>query len=235
MEEKQTRTSLKQRIVILVIAILMLGSTVAIYVGIVLSGNQDAAKTAKVSEQMAELQKKMADKQTEITAEAKAMGESYLAAMKEYKSRVKAYNATAANSGGLATSDLKVGNGTEITTEWKNYYAYYIGFCSDEKVFDSSFDNYENPTSLKEPISGQLSLVAGWTEGVVGMKVGGVREVTIPSELGYGETDQADNACGKGAPMKFVIYTMEPSEKFKKLKDEYEEIYFEMYALSMSS
>jgi FKBP-type peptidyl-prolyl cis-trans isomerase len=204
-----------------------------LYVGIVLSGNKDAASSAKQNEETTKLQEEMTKKQEEMTAEGKAMGAKYLDEMKGYKSRVKSYNATTANSDGLKTTDLKKGTGTEITQDFKDYYAYYIGFCANEKVFDSSFDSYDNPTSLKDPISGQLSLVAGWTEGVVGMKVGGVREVTIPSELGYAETDQADNVCGKGAPMKFVIYAMEPSEKYLKLKNEYEELYFKLYAMQM--
>ena len=232
MNEKELKTSLKQRIVISVIAILMLVSTVAVYALIVLSGNKEKEETAKNAEQTAQLETQLNEKGEEIQKKIDEFSAKYLEEMKGYKERVRSYNATTANSEGLKTKDLKEGNGAEITTEFNDYYAYYIGFCADEKVFDSSFDSFEDPKSLKEPLSGQMGLIAGWTEGVQGMKLGGAREITIPSELGYGETDSADNACGKGKPMKFIVRAFDPGEEYRKLYEEYEVLYYQIMALS---
>ncbi|MDO5452036.1 MAG: FKBP-type peptidyl-prolyl cis-trans isomerase [Candidatus Saccharibacteria bacterium] len=231
MEEKELKTSLKQRIIISIIAILMLGSTLAAYAIIVISGSKNAETSAQNSEEVAKLQEEFDKKGKELSAEMDEISKKYYEEFKGYKDRVRSYNAAAVNEARLKYEDLKKGDGTEITTEFNDYYAFYIGFCADEKVFDSSFSpNYDNPTSLKEPLSGQMGLIAGWTEGVQGMKLGGVREIAISSELGYGETDSADNACGKGQPMKFVVMAIEPGEKYRKLYEEYGVIYYQMMA-----
>ena len=232
MEEKELKTSPKQRIIIGIIALLMLGSTIAVYAMIVLSGSKNSVVSAENAEEIAKLENSMNEKAEEISEEITALSDKYFPEFKKYKDRVRSYNATAVNEGGLKSEDLKEGDGAEITTEFNDYYAYYIGFCADEKVFDSSFSpSFEDATALKEPLSGQMGLIAGWTEGVQGMKLGGVRELSIPSELGYGETDSADNACGKGQPMKFVVMAFDPGEKYRKLYDEYGVIYYQLMAI----
>ena len=228
MDEKELKTSLKQRIMIAIIAVLMLGSTIAVYAMIVISGSKSAEETAKNAEDVAKLETELNEKGEEIQKEITKLSKQYLEEMKGYKERVRAYNAASVENGGLSTKDLKTGDGAEITTEFNDYYAYYIGFCSDEKVFDSSFDSFENPTSLKEPLSGQMGLIAGWTEGVQGMKLGGVREIAIPSELGY--KDQ-DTACGANTPMKFVVFAFDPGETYRTLYEEYGVIYYQLMAV----
>jgi len=228
MDEKELKTSFKQRVMVGVVAFLLLASTVAVYAAIVLSGNKSAEETAMDSEEAMQLQTQMAELSTKMEEKNKEFAEKYFNEMKEYKDKVRSYNATTVNSDGLKSEDLKMGGGAEITTEMNDYYAYYIGWCSDEKVFDSSFDNYENPTTLKDPLSGQMGLIAGWTEGVQGMKIGGARILTIPSELGYGETDSADNACGKGNPMKFIVRTFDPGDEYRDLYKQYTEAYYQL-------
>ena len=230
MQESELRTTWKQRIFIIIIAIFMLGSTIALYASIVLSGEQKNQETAKNAAAAAKVQKKMADKQDELSAESKKLSDKYLNTLKQYKSRVKSYNATAVNNKGLQMIDLKAGTGAEITTSNKNYYAYYIGWCADESVNEgmSSFDDYKNPTSLGDPIDGQSNLIAGWTEGVVGMKIGGVRELHIPGELAYGDTYEI--CGGKNSPLKYVILAIDPGETYKKLLSEYTALYYEYQA-----
>ena len=60
---------------------------------------------------------------------------------------------------------------------------HYEGTLIDGTKFDSSYDR-------KEPLETQIGVgqvIEGWDKGVVGMKVGGKRKLTIPSGLGYGE------------------------------------------------
>ena len=51
-------------------------------------------------------------------------------------------------------------------------------------------------------------MIEGWKSGVEGMKIGGVREITIPSELGYGDTEMGD--IPKNSVLKFVIVALDP-------------------------
>ena len=141
---------------------------------------------------------------------------------KNYKKNVKAYNSTTANSNAVQSKDLKEGDGEVIGSS--GYSAYYIGWCSDESIFDSSFDSFEEPTALKAPITvSEQSLIEGWYLGTEGMKMGGVREITIPGSLAYGDSQEI---CGaKNSPLKFIVMPVETSERLKKLNDELEEIY----------
>ncbi|MDD3036006.1 MAG: FKBP-type peptidyl-prolyl cis-trans isomerase [Candidatus Saccharimonadaceae bacterium] len=98
----------------------------------------------------------------------------------------------------LVKRDLKVGDGEEIKSD-TDYSAYYIGWNPKGVIFDQSISE----GSLKAPIS-KGGLIEGWDEGVIGMKFGGVREITIPSEKAYGETGSGDNIPAN-TPIKFVI------------------------------
>jgi FKBP-type peptidyl-prolyl cis-trans isomerase FkpA len=47
-------------------------------------------------------------------------------------------------------------------------------------------------------------LIQGWKEGMKGMKIGGIREITIPSDKAYGESGQGDDIPAN-TPLKFVV------------------------------
>jgi FKBP-type peptidyl-prolyl cis-trans isomerase len=51
-------------------------------------------------------------------------------------------------------------------------------------------------------------MIEGWNQGVLGMKIGGVRELTIPAELAYGET--GSGKIPANSPIKFVLMTIPP-------------------------
>lgn len=83
---------------------------------------------------------------------------------------------------GLVITDLVVGTGAEATPG-ATVDVHYLGveFESGEQ-FDASWDRGE---SINFPLSG---LIAGWQEGIPGMKVGGRRQLVIPPALAYGES-----------------------------------------------
>ena len=81
----------------------------------------------------------------------------------------------------LQMEDKKVGTGTEATAG-KKVTVHYVGTLTNGSKFDSSRDRNEGFTFKLG--SGQV--IQGWDKGVAGMKVGGVRKLTIPPELGYG-------------------------------------------------
>jgi FKBP-type peptidyl-prolyl cis-trans isomerase FkpA len=82
---------------------------------------------------------------------------------------------------GLIIEDLSVGDGAEASAG-KYVTVHYTGWLTNGSKFDSSKDR-NDPFSF--PL-GARHVIAGWDEGVQGMKVGGTRKLTIPPELGYG-------------------------------------------------
>jgi FKBP-type peptidyl-prolyl cis-trans isomerase len=82
---------------------------------------------------------------------------------------------------GLKYVDQVVGTG-EVAVAGKTVNVHYTGWLENGKKFDSSVDRGQ-PFSF--PLGGGR-VIKGWDEGVQGMKVGGKRKLTIPSDLGYG-------------------------------------------------
>ncbi len=82
---------------------------------------------------------------------------------------------------GLQYVDLKPGSGREAHPG-ETAFVHYTGWLTDGTKFDSSRDRGE-PFSFR---LGAGRVIRGWDEGVEGMKIGGVRKLTIPPQLGYG-------------------------------------------------
>lgn len=82
----------------------------------------------------------------------------------------------------LKTEDLVVGTGTEAKSG-NVVSVHYVGTLLDGTKFDSSRDRGE-PFTFN---LGAGEVIKGWDLGVSGMKVGGVRKLTIPGSLAYGE------------------------------------------------
>ena len=85
-------------------------------------------------------------------------------------------------SAGLKMEDLKVGGGAEAIAG-KTVSVHYTGWLLDGTKFDSSVDR----GTPFEFLLGAGQVIAGWDQGVAGMKVGGQRRLTIPYDLAYGE------------------------------------------------
>ncbi len=220
MDEKELKTSPKQRFFIILIAIIMLGSIIASYAAIVVSGSKgaDTSETPEVDEaKIAELQAAYEKKETEFK---EASRDDYNKFIK-YKSEIKAYNESSANEGAVEKRDLVKGSGATLSED--NYLAYYVGWCADESVFDSSFDNNENPTAFAKILDPTLGMIEGWTMGVEDMKVGGIREITVPGEMAYG--DSMEICGGYNKPLKFLIMAVAKEGKIKTLSTELEDAY----------
>jgi FKBP-type peptidyl-prolyl cis-trans isomerase FkpA len=82
---------------------------------------------------------------------------------------------------GLVIEDTVVGEGAEAKAG-QHVTVHYTGWLASGSKFDSSKDRGE-PFAF--PLGGRR-VIAGWDEGVQGMRVGGTRRLTIPPELGYG-------------------------------------------------
>ena len=100
----------------------------------------------------------------------------------------------------LVIDDLEVGTGAEAVAG-ANVTVHYVGVAwSDGTQFDASWDR--NDTFEFRLGAGQV--IAGWDQGVAGMKVGGRRSITIPSHLGYGDRG-AGGVIKGGETLVFVV------------------------------
>ena len=85
--------------------------------------------------------------------------------------------------------------------------------------------------SLKAPFAvdgpAEAAVIEGWQKGIVGMKIGGIRELTIPSDLAYGETGSGEDIPAN-TPLKFIVMAIPPVEEVEMpqvLKDYYKRQY----------
>jgi FKBP-type peptidyl-prolyl cis-trans isomerase len=89
-------------------------------------------------------------------------------------------------AGGLKVWDVTPGDGAEVQPG-ATVTVHYIGWLTDGKVFDSTRKDLATRPGAGEPLTiGLGQVIQGWQEGMVGMKVGGVRRLLIPPELAYG-------------------------------------------------
>lgn len=190
-------TTKTQRIGIWIIAVFMAVGTIGSFAIIVLSNSNSQTDQARIQQLTTEYQDK-------VSAQNEELSKKYYDTFKQYESRVAAFDAATVSE--LKTEDLAAGDGEALTTD-SSFTAYYIGWTPDGKVFDGSIDG----DSLKQPFTvtpGQV--IQGWTQGVVGMKVGGARELSIPSNLAYGE--QGSGSIPANSPIKFVVMVIPTPE-----------------------
>jgi FKBP-type peptidyl-prolyl cis-trans isomerase FkpA len=110
-------------------------------------------------------------------------------------------NAPAASSGAQASSssvpadvndlvkdDKVAGTGAEARPGMM-VSVHYTGWLLDPAAADKRGKKFDSSKDRNEPFEFQLGkgdVIAGWDEGVAGMKIGGTRVLTIPSNMGYG-------------------------------------------------
>ena|SRR5581483_4467739 len=82
---------------------------------------------------------------------------------------------------GLEYWDIKVGTG-KTAEKGSTAIVNYTGWLTDGKMFDTSVGKQPFPVENL----GSAPVIKGWNEGVVGMKVGGKRQLRIPGDLAYG-------------------------------------------------
>jgi FKBP-type peptidyl-prolyl cis-trans isomerase FkpA len=107
---------------------------------------------------------------------------------------------TTTTASGLIYEDVLIGDGAEAAAGHQ-VSVHYTGWLTDGTKFDSSKDR-NDPFEFH---LGGRQVIAGWDEGVQGMKVGGTRKLTIPPELGYG----ARGAGGVIPPNATLVFEVE--------------------------
>lgn len=100
----------------------------------------------------------------------------------------------------LKIEDTKIGIGAEAVAG-KSVTVHYTGWLTNGTKFDSSKDR-------GQPFIFQLgagNVIKGWDQGVAGMKVGGARKLTIPSNLAYGANGAAGGLIPPNATLVFEV------------------------------
>ncbi len=87
----------------------------------------------------------------------------------------------------LQTIDTEVGIGDEVQPGATVTVHYTGALCKNGIIFQSSHDMGR---TISFPLNG---VIAGWTQGVPGMKVGGTRRLVIPADMAYGASSPAPN------------------------------------------
>lgn len=201
-----------QRIGILVIAIVMVAGTLGSFAMLILANDNAASEQQKLAEES----QKMLEEQQKITKE---LSDTYYASFGQYKSLLAEFDGEAVGDK-TTYADLKEGDGETIAND-SVYRVYYIGWNPKGKTFDSSFA--DDGKSLLPPLThmgdgiwefagGQTgSVIEGWAQGIVGMKIGGVREITIPSDFAYKDQDKGAD-IPPNTPLKFIIMAIPATE-----------------------
>src|SRR5437588_10924156 len=107
----------------------------------------------------------------------------------------------------LQLTDGKVGTGAAAASG-KQVTVHYTGWLYDPKAADKHGQKFDSSRDHGEPFSFKLGagqVIAGWDQGVAGMKIGGKRTLVIPSELGYG----ARGAGGAIPPNATLLFDVE--------------------------
>ena len=101
----------------------------------------------------------------------------------------------------LVVEDITVGDGPEARPG-QLVSVHYVGVAhSNGREFDASWNRGE---TFEFPLGGG-QVIAGWDQGVVGMKVGGRRKLTIPPHVGYG----ARGAGGVIKPNETLVFVVD--------------------------
>lgn len=199
-EEKypDVSTTRGQRIAIWVIAIVMLGGTLiglAIYV---IGSMNPSVNNDQILYEKA-LQKAEQEQLEEMNKTA------------QYQVFYDGVSAEPFDAGGvseLAVETLREGDGDEVA-ETDTIAANYSGWDASGTIFDTTKTSPDTETTPRS--FGLQQVIAGWTQGLTGEKVGGVYLLTIPAEMAYGSTD--DGSGRPVGPLKFVVEIVNIEEK----------------------
>jgi len=111
---------------------------------------------------------------------------------------------TMTTASGLKITDSKVGTGA-TPKPGQTAVVHYTGWLYQDGAKGKKFDSSVDRGQPFQFTLGAKQVIAGWDEGVAGMKVGGTRTLTIPPELGYG----ARGAPGAIPPNATLIFDVE--------------------------
>ena len=104
----------------------------------------------------------------------------------------------------MIIEDVKVGTGAEAVAG-AHISVHYTGWLFNDGVQGAIFDSSKDRGTPFDFALGAGQVIRGWDEGFAGMKIGGVRKLTIPPEMGYG----ARGAGGAIPPNATLLFEVE--------------------------
>jgi FKBP-type peptidyl-prolyl cis-trans isomerase FkpA len=110
----------------------------------------------------------------------------------------------------LQKTDLTPGNGAEIKSG-QTALVHYTGWLYESGAPDHKGKQFDSSVG-GEPFEFQLGaghVIPGWDQGVVGMKVGGKRNLVIPPDMGYGARGAGNGLIPPGATLVFDVELVE--------------------------
>jgi len=111
---------------------------------------------------------------------------------------------------GLTARILRAGDG-QVAQAGDNVVVHYTGWLYDESAENNRGDKFDSSVDRNEHFQFPLGagrVIKGWDQGVEGMAIGEVRELTIAPEMGYGERG-AGNVIPPGATLVFEVELFE--------------------------
>ena len=104
----------------------------------------------------------------------------------------------------LQVEDLRIGTGSQAQVG-NTVSVHYKGTLLNGTTFDSSYSRGE----LFSFTLGRNTVIRGWEQGILGMKVGGKRKLTIPPDLAYGEQGAGNGAIPPNSTLVFEVELLE--------------------------
>ena len=198
-------TTKSQRIGIWIITLALIIGTVISFVGLMFTNDSSLEEAKKQKE----LQDKLTTMYQEYQSKVDVVSAKYYEAFSAYTSSPATFDANSVTT--LTTKDIVVGTGEEITADTV-FGAYYIGWTPDGAVFDQSIVSESKTLKPALEIDGKnAQVIQGWKEGLIGMRIGGVRELTISSDKGYGANGSGEK-IKPNTPLKFVVMAVPSSD-----------------------
>ncbi len=114
----------------------------------------------------------------------------------------QAVTLTTTTADGLKYGEITPGTGAEAVAG-RTVTMNYSGWTADGKLFDSSRQTSRTPFEVDN--LGQAPVIKGWNEGIVGMKLGGVRRLVIPPALAYADQPPPGSGIPANATLTFDV------------------------------
>lgn len=197
-------TSKSQRVVITIILVALVVGTFGSFAAMILAQDNDSKLAAESQKESAEFEAAYKDYQKKVELQNAELTSKYYEQFSQYAARVGEFDLEQ-NNKELKTEDLVVGDG-EVVADDTKFAAYYILWLPSGKLEQQSINNDKKQLDTPIMVSnglGSASLIEGWKEGMKGMKIGGVRELTVPSDKAYAETGKGD--IPPNTPLKFIV------------------------------
>ncbi len=176
----------KTQILLLLVVVAFLATSVGSIYMLVAQQNSDTKKQEEINKAAQELQTQNEQKEKTLDPSRKLDNFEPVAKVTE-----------------LQKIDTKPGTGEEVKPG-ATISAHYTGaIAATGVIFQSNRDFGKDPISF-----GLSDVIKGWTDGVPGMKVGGIRRLLIPAALAYGANPPAGSGIPANADLVFDIELM---------------------------